>query len=55
MVASPVLAQTGATLTGRITDMSGAAVPGAQVTVVEEETGARRTTAVGESGKVRSL
>jgi len=43
-------AQTSATLSGRVTDQSGASVPGADITVQDVETGAVRTTTTDSAG-----
>ena len=51
---SPVFAQgevAGATLNGTITDATGAAVPGATVTVTNRDTGLTRTTTSNEAGQ----
>ena len=50
--AGPALAQSGATtgLTGRVTDSSGAAVPGVSVTLTSVETGSERTVTTNGTG-----
>jgi hypothetical protein len=47
--------QVTATLTGRVTDQSGATVAGAEVTVKDLETGAIRSTATGAAGEYREF
>jgi len=49
LIASPALAQQGQ-INGVITDTSGAVVPGATVTAIEEQTGLSRDTASGANG-----
>jgi len=49
------LAQATAALSGRVEDASGAAIGGATVTVISEETGASRTAATEEDGSYRIL
>jgi hypothetical protein len=48
--ALPSIAQESAALTGRVTDVSGAVVAGAMVTVKSLETGASRTVTTDDSG-----
>ena len=50
-LASSAHAQSIATLKGRVTDASGAVVPGASVTVREEDTGVQRTAMSGATGE----
>jgi hypothetical protein len=52
LMAAPAPAQTGATtgLMGRVTDSSGAAIPGATVTVVNVDTGSERVVTTGATG-----
>src|SRR6516225_6918353 len=49
------LAQGTAAMSGRVEDASGAAIGGATVTVVSEETGANRSTTTEEDGQYRVL
>src|ERR1035437_10681993 len=49
------LAQVSGSITGKIEDPSGAAIPGATVTVTSLETGAARTVAADEAGNYRVL
>ena len=52
LIFTPALsAQVSATLSGTVTDQSGATVSGAAVTVKNLETGAIRTTTTGEAGQ----
>ena len=53
LLATPILAQYGASLQGTVTDPSGAVVSGANVTVTNEATGVSRTTVTGPSGFYR--
>ena len=55
LLASLVWAQGTSTISGRATDASGAAIPGASVTVRNLETGAARTVGTEESGLYRVL
>src|SRR5438552_253033 len=48
-------AQVTASVSGRVEDASGGAIPGANVTVVSSETGAARTATTGEAGTYRVL
>src|SRR3989454_11861087 len=48
-------AQVTASVSGRVEDSSGAALPGAMVTVTSLETGAGRTVSTGETGAYRGL
>jgi len=48
-------AQATASLSGRVTDSSGAAIPGAKITVISTETGATRSAVTEESGFYRVL
>jgi hypothetical protein len=52
LAVAPCLAQTGANtgLQGRVTDSSGASVPGTTITLVRAETGERRVVATSDSG-----
>src|SRR4030095_4505941 len=45
----------GATMTGRVTDPSGAVIPGATVTITNTGTSAARSVLTGESGLFRSV
>ena len=49
------LAQVTASMSGRVEDSSGAAIPGATLTVTSLETGAARPTAADEAGNYRIL
>ena len=52
MLWSPALAQlTRGTIAGVVTDQSGAAIPGFEVTITHVETGVSRTTINGETGR----
>src|SRR5262249_60631290 len=53
--AGTIHAQVTASVSGRVEDSSGAAVPGASVTVSNLETGAVRTATSGETGTYRVL
>ena len=53
IVASALFAQVSATLSGTVTDQSGAAVSGADITATDLETGAIRTTSTGEAGQYK--
>ena len=53
--AGTVCAQVTATISGKVEDSTGAAIPGASITVTSLETGAARTTTVGETGTYRVL
>ena len=55
LCAFPLWAQVTASISGRVTDQTGAGVGGATVTVKSLETGAARTVATGESGGFRVL
>ena len=50
-----IRAQVTASVSGRVEDSSGAALPGATVTVTSLETGAGRTVSTGEAGTYRVL
>ena len=50
-----IRAQVTASVSGRVEDTTGAAVPGAAVTVISLETGAARTASTGEAGTYRVL
>src|ERR1051326_3947261 len=54
-VAGSVWAQVTATVSGKVEDSTGAAIPGASVTVTSLETGAARTVTTGETGTYRVL
>ncbi len=53
IVASALFAQVSATLSGTVTDQSGAAVSGADITATDLETGAIRTASTGEAGQYK--
>ena len=53
MAAFPALAQTGASLSGVVTDPTGAAIPEAAVTIKNAGTGAMRTSATDGAGRYR--
>jgi hypothetical protein len=55
MLTPAVFAQVSATLSGSVTDQSGAIVSGAAVTVKNLETGAIRTTLTGEAGEYQEI
>jgi predicted porin len=54
MAAFPAWAQTGASLSGVVTDQTGAAVPGAAVTIRNVDTGATRTAATDGAGRYQA-
>src|SRR5262245_36143624 len=49
--AAPVLAQTGATLAGTVTDVTGGALPGVTIVVRNVATGVARQTTSGDDGR----
>src|SRR5688572_2239638 len=51
-VAAPAFGQ-GATLTGRVRDVQGAAVPGAEIRVAREDAGVSRSVTSGDTGEYR--
>src|SRR6266481_8927167 len=53
--AGTIRAQVTATVSGRVEDATGAAIPGANVTVTSVETGAGRTASTNEAGTYRVL
>ena len=56
MSSAPAIGQlTTGTITGTVTDQSGAAVPGATVTLKNTDTGISRTTQTRENGKYEAL
>ena len=50
LVAAPAMSQTNATLTGTVSDGSGAVIPGAEIVIMNMETGESYTTATNETG-----
>jgi hypothetical protein len=55
MCGATAIAQTTGTITGTVADQSGAAVPGATVTLKNTDTGLSRTTLTSETGKYEAL
>src|SRR5262249_45577199 len=55
LAAGPIRAQVTASVSGRVEDSTGAAVPGASITVTSLETGAARTLRSDEAGTYRVL
>ena len=50
LAATPAMSQTNATLTGTVSDASGAVIPGAEIVIMNMETGESYTTATNETG-----
>src|SRR5262245_63248301 len=55
MSSTMAIGQTTGTITGTVSDQSGAAVPGAMVTFKNTDTGVSRTTLTTENGKYEAL
>src|SRR4029450_8218980 len=53
LLVAPALAQTSATLRGRVTDAEGLALPGASITLRNQDTGEERTSVADRTGDYR--